>query len=163
MCEQDVQVGRKAPDFRLREASEKAFHLYGELRQGPLLLLFFPNDFGVVCSLEMKEIQSMLPSILSNGLRVVAVSRQSTYTHRQFKESLGLTFPVLADEEGEVSLRYAGLLDDGLLKGMTQRAVYIVDREGIIRYCWISHEMSVPPPFDDLEEAIRDFANSRIE
>ena len=163
MSEQDVQVGRKAPDFRLKEASENAFHLYGELSRGPLLLLFYPNDFGVVCSLEMKEIQAMLPSILSSGLKVVAVSRNSTYTHRQFKESLGLTFPVLADDEGEVSLIYAGLLEDGLLKGMTRRAVFIVDSEGMIRYCWISREMSTLPPFDELERAMIVFANSLTE
>ncbi|HXZ24241.1 MAG TPA: redoxin domain-containing protein [Methanomassiliicoccales archaeon] len=160
MSEQDIQVGRRAPDFRLREASEEAFHLYGELRQGPLLLLFYPNDFGVVCSLEMKEIESMLPSIISSGLRVVAVSRNSTYTHRQFKESLGLTFRLLADEEGEVSMRYAGLLADGLLKGMTRRAVFIVDSEGIIRYRWISREMAMLPPFDELSEAIKGLAGS---
>ena len=160
MSEQDIQVGRRAPDFRLREASEEAFHLYGELRQGPLLLLFYPNDFGIVCSLEMKEIESMLPFIISSGLRVVAVSRNSTYTHRQFKESLGLTFRLLADEEGEVSMRYAGLLADGLLKGMTRRAVFIVDSEGIIRYRWISREMAMLPPFDELSEAIKELAGS---
>ncbi len=160
VSEKDVQVGGTAPDFLLKEESEEAFHLYEELKNGPILLLFYPNDFGIVCSLEMKEIQSRMPSIESKGLRVVAVSRNSAYTHRQFKESLGLTFPLLADDKGEVSQRYAGLLHEGLMEGMTKRAVFIVDDGAVIRYCWVSNEMAIPPPFDALDTAIEGFARS---
>lgn len=154
MSEQDVQVGMRAPDFELFEASEERIRLYEELKRRPVLLLFYPSDFGIVCSLEMKTFTEMYTDIQNRGVSVLAVGRNSTYSHRQFKENLGIPFPLLSDLDGSVSNRYAGLLDIGVLDGMSRRAAFIIDRLGIVRYYWVSHYDGLLPPFDEIKERV---------
>ncbi|MCX6653296.1 MAG: redoxin domain-containing protein [Methanomassiliicoccales archaeon] len=153
----DLAAGMRAPDFRLSEASEEPFQLHEELKNNPVLLLFYPNDFGIICSLEMRTVHSMCSEISAKGIRVVGVSRNSPYTHRQWKENLGIPFRLLADEDGSVSRQYAGLLEDGLLKGLTRRAVFLVDRDARVQYLWVSHEEALPPPFEKIREAVSRF------
>jgi peroxiredoxin Q/BCP len=155
MSEEDVQVGMPAPDFRLPDASDKDFHLSAELAAGAVMLLFYPSDFGIVCSLEMRTFQGMRDEFEAKGVQVVGISRNSIMTHKQWKESMDLQMRLLSDEDGEVCTMYAGLQNFGLLKGFPRRAVLIVDRKGIIRYVWIATAEGLAPPFEEVRERIR--------
>ena len=150
VSEQDVQVGMMAPDFELPEASEVNVRLAEELKASPILLLFYPNDFGVICSLVMRTFMEHCPELRSHGIRVLGISRNSPYTHRAWKENLGLPFRLLSDQDGVVTMQYGGLQEEGLLAGMCRRAVFIIDRKGVIRYAWVSHQEGVPPPFGEV-------------
>lgn len=150
MAEKDVQVGMMAPDFELPSDEGWMFHLDDERRASPILLLFYPSDFGIVCSLEMKTFLEMNDELAAKGLRLVGISRNSVQTHRQWKESLGIPFLLLGDDDGQVCLRYAGLQESGLLKGMPRRSAFIVDRERVIRYAWVSHIEGMPPKFEEI-------------
>ena len=144
-----------APDFRLPDASDRDFHLSAELTAGAVMLLFYPIDFGTVCSLEMRTFQGMMDEFEAKDVQVVGISRNSIMTHKQWKESMDLEIRLLSDEDGMVCTMYAGLQSFGLLKGFPRRAVFIVDREGIIRYVWISTAEGLTPPFEEVRERIR--------
>ena len=155
MAEEDVRVGMPAPDFRLPDASDRDFHLSVELTTGAVMLLFYPIDFGIVCSLEMRTFQGMMDEFEAKDVKVVGISRNSIMTHKQWKESMDLKIRLLTDEDGRVCEMYAGLQSFGLLKDFPRRAVFIVDREGIIRYVWISTAEGLTPPFEEVRERIR--------
>ena len=148
-------MGMVAPDFELPEASEENIRLSDELRTNPVILLFYPNDFGVVCSLVMRTFMEHCPELRSQGIRVLGISRNSPYTHRAWKENLALPFRLLSDQDGTVSMKYGGLQEEGLLAGMCRRAVFIIDRRRVIRYAWVSHQEGIPPPFDDIFAALK--------
>ena len=155
MAEENVQIGMLAPDFRLPDASGGDFHLSAELATGAVMLLFYPSDFGIVCSLEMKTFQGMRDEFDAKGVQVVGISRNSIMTHKQWMESMDLQIRLLSDEDGRVCTMYAGLQSSGLLKGFPRRAVFIVDRRGIIRYVWISTAEGLTPPFEEVRGRIR--------
>jgi len=154
MAENDARIGMPAPDFQLPSSEDVPFHLSEELGKGPIMLLFYPNDFGIICSLEMRTFQEMGDEFKTKGVRVVGISRNSVFTHKQWKASMGVPFRLLSDPEGEVSTKYGGLQYSGLMKGMPHRAVFIIGRDGIIRYVWISSAEGVPPPFEEVREKV---------
>jgi peroxiredoxin len=155
MAEENVQIGMMAPDFKLPDASGGDFHLSAELVSGAVMLLFYPSDFGIVCSLEMRTFQGMQDEFNAKRVQVVGISRNSIMTHKQWTESMGLRIRLLSDEDGKVCTMYAGLQSSGLLKGFPRRAVFIVDKKSIIRYVWISMAEGLTPPFEEVRERIR--------
>lgn len=155
MAEKQVQLGMRAPDFRLPDTEGGHFHLKDELAKGPTMLLFYPSDFGIVCSLEMKTFQGMQDEFELKGMMVVGISRNSIMTHMQWRESMNIRIRLLSDEDGSVCDMYAGLQEFGLLKGHPRRAVFIVDRDGVTRYVWISRAEGLSPPFEEVREQAR--------
>lgn len=155
MTEKDVQLGMRAPDFALPDTEGGHFRLKEELVNGPAMLLFYPSDFGIVCSLEMRTFQGMYDEFALKRIVVVGISRNSIMTHLQWKESMDIKIRLLSDEDGSVCDMYAGLQEFGLLKGHPRRAVFIVDRDGVIRYVWISTVEGFTPPFEEVREQVR--------
>lgn len=119
------------------------------------MLLFYPSDFGIVCSLEMKTFQGMQDEFQLKGILVVGISRNSIMTHMQWRESMDIRIRLLSDEDGSVCDMYAGLQEFGLLKGHPRRAVFIVDQDGVTRYIWISRAEGLSPPFEEVREQVR--------
>jgi peroxiredoxin len=150
MAEIDVQIGMLAPDFTLPDTEDGHFHLKDELANGPKILLFYPTDFGIVCSLEMRTFQGMRDEFDSREIGIIGISRNSIITHKQWMESMRFHIRLLSDEAGSVCERYAGLQDSGLLKGHPRRAIFILDRVGIIRYVWIARAEGLTPPFEEV-------------
>lgn len=155
MAGNGARVGDVAPDFKLPGSDDSVFCLSEELRARPYMLLFYPSDFGMVCSLEMRAFMDMRQDLEAMGIEAVGISRNSVLTHKQWKESLGIGFRLLSDEDGAVCEMYAGLQDSGLLKGLPRRAVFIVDRRRSIRYAWVSKTEGLLPPFDEIGGSAR--------
>ena len=155
MVDNDEWVGLPAPDFTLPDTEDGLFHLKRELALGPKILLFYPSDFGIICSLEMRTFQGMLGELASKGIEVVGISRNSIMTHKQWSESMHFQIRLLSDDDGEVCMRYAGLQDSGLLIGHPRRSVFILGRDGIVRYAWISKAEGLSPPFEEVREKAR--------
>ncbi|MCU0860745.1 MAG: redoxin domain-containing protein [Methanomassiliicoccales archaeon] len=153
MAERDVGVGSMAPDFELQGTDDVPFRLSHQLSFGPVMLMFYPNDFGIVCSLQMREFKAM-EELKAKVLRPVGISRNSILTHKQWKESMAIPFLLLTDPEGEVCERYAGLQTSGLLKGMPRRSIFIIGRDGVVRYRWVSSAEGVPLPFEEIRSAV---------
>lgn len=150
MVKDDAWVGTRAPDFSLPDTQEGVFHLVDELTMGPKILLFYPNDFGIICSLEMRTFQGMRDELGSKGIEIVGISRNSIMTHKLWSASMRFQIRLLSDEDGEVCGKYAGLQESGLLKGHPRRSVFILDRGGIVRYAWVARAEGFSPPFEEV-------------
>jgi len=126
-----------------------------EWRKGPLILTFYPTDWGMVCSMQMKTFQSMISDLEKRGINIIAVSSISTSSHRSWKEQLGITFKVLSDEKGDVSKLYGVLVtDQSILHGRSNRAVFLIDGSGRVRYSWVAENIHYQPEYEELMKAV---------
>jgi peroxiredoxin Q/BCP len=122
-----LKPGAAAPDFTLPDADGIARRLSGLLRDGPLILYFYPADFTPGCTREACELRDLHARILATGLRVAGVSPQSPDSHRRFRELHALPFLLLSDEDKRV-IRAYGV--DGPLGFGVRRATYLVGTDG---------------------------------
>jgi peroxiredoxin len=146
-------VGDPAPEFELPEAYGGSVRLSELKAGGSAVLVFYNGDFGIICSVEMKQFQRMLNDFSAAGARVAGICTNSLMVHSAWKEHMGLDIPLLSDFDGKVSDSYGMLLGgQGYLNGRSRRSVFIVDREGVIRYIWICYDDSQAeePDYDEL-------------
>ncbi len=126
----DPKVGDPAPDFSLLGTGGATYRLADE-RGHPVVLIFYPGDDTPVCTLQLKAYNEDLVQFTDLGATLWAISPQSVESHDGFREKHGFGFPLLADPD-KATFREYGCL--GPL-GFPRRSVFVLDREGIVRYC----------------------------
>ena len=124
-----TNVGDAAPDFALPDTDNKPWRL-SEHRDKVVALVFYPKDETPVCTKQMCSMRDNWSDYEASGAEVVAISVGTVAQHKQFAEHYNLPQTLLADEDGEVSK----LLNVKSLFGGSQRAVIVVDKQGVIRY-----------------------------
>ena len=131
-----LPAGPQAPDFTLQSAPEKSTSLT-DFRGQPLIIAFYPADWSPVCSDQMALYNQVLPEFQRYGAAIVGISVDSAWCHRAFAADRKLRFPLLADFEpkGEVARRY-GVYDHP--EGTSERALFVVDGDGVIRWSYVS-------------------------
>ena len=148
-------LGETAPDFQLPDASDEPFILSHELEKGPIILVFYPADFGVVCSIEMREFKEMREEFERRGYRVVWINTDSTESHRRWRVKMGIPFQMVSDPLGEVSRLYGIFLEeDGMLKNFSNRSVFVIGGDGCIIYKWVADRPAISPDLKDIISAI---------
>jgi len=141
-----LTVGDKFPEFNLKatvsiESLEKAFFpITNHTYKGKWLLVFFyPKDFTFVCPTEIKGFGDLNSQFADRDTQVLAASTDSEFVHlawRKDKEELrNLPFPMLADIKRELSSAL-GILDPEA--GVAQRATFIVDPQGVVRFVYVT-------------------------
>ncbi len=146
-----LKVGDAAPDFELPATGDRKIKLSDFLDQKNVVLAFYPFDWSPVCSLQLPGLQDKLADFRSLNTEVLGVSVDSRHSHRAFAEHLGLEFPLLSDFERKAALAY-GVLREG---GFAERALFVVDKQGVIRYAHVNPIGEVPdngPVFQTLRE-----------
>lgn len=138
-------VGQKFPSFNLKATvSSDIKSAFTEISNATykskwLVVFFWPKDFTFVCPTEIAEFGKLNKDFSDRDAQVLGASTDSEFVHlawRQHKEELSaLPFPMLADVKRELSTAL-GVLDPQ--EGVAQRATYIVDPEGIIRFAMIT-------------------------
>jgi peroxiredoxin len=91
-----------------------------------------------------------------HGAQIIAISVDSIYAQRAFSDRLGgLPFPLLPDFNREVFPAYSGFYDNlAAMKGVGRRAVYVVDKRGVIRYKWIAEAPGQQPDYEALKKVV---------
>jgi len=121
---------------------------------GNVVLAFYPGAFTSMCKKEMCTFRDALSSLEALDAQVVGVSVNDPFSNKAFHEMNMLNFPLLCDYNREVVKMYGVFHEDFAgLKGYTaaKRAVFILDREGVIRYRWISENPGVEPDYAEVE------------
>jgi peroxiredoxin len=128
--------GTKAPDFALPDASGQLVRLE-DLRGQSLVVVFYPLDWSPGCSQQLDLYQHELDEFARRGAQVVGISVDSVYSHGAWAAVRGLGFPLLADfnPKGGVARKYRVYRED---LGFTDRALYLIDGDGVIRYSHVS-------------------------
>jgi peroxiredoxin len=150
--ESKIKVGDKAPDFTLNGTDLKPKRLSDFLTR-TVVLAFFPGAFTSVCTREMCTFRDSLARLNNLKAQVVGVSVNDPFSNKAFAEKNLLTFPLLCDYNRDVTKLYGiELLDFAGLKGYTaaKRSVFIIDKNGVVRYVWISDNPGIEPNYEEI-------------
>ena len=125
-----------APEFSLASSSGKTVSLQ-DYRGQPVILAFYPADWSPVCSDQMVLYNDVLPLFEEHKAQLLGISVDSVWSHIAFSEARNLSFPLLSDFEpkGAVSRAY-GVYDSK--EGTSQRALFVLDSSGVIRWSYVS-------------------------
>ncbi len=140
-----LSVGKKFPDFNLKavvnnDVKTGFTEINNQTYKGKWLVVFFyPKDFTFVCPTEIKGFHELNSQFKDRDAQILAASTDSEFVHlawRQHEKDLNnLAFPMLADIKRELSTAL-GILDEN--EGVAQRATFIVDPDGIIRFVYVT-------------------------
>ena len=124
--------GDPAPDFTLEGVPPAPGGRYrlGDQRGRVVVLAFYPGDFTPVCTRQLQNYEEQRRRVDDSKAVLWAISTDSMEKHERMAKAYALTFPLLADEGGEVATRY-GVRS---LLGSARRSIFLIDGEGIIRY-----------------------------
>ncbi len=147
-----VKVGDVAPDFTLRTGNREEWHLADFRGKKNVVLAFVPFAFSGVCSTQLPSYEAELERFKDVDTEVVSISMDSGYALNAWAKSMGTSFPLLSDfyPQGKVVDLY-GLRHQ---VGMSNRALIVIDTEGVIRYIEVLDSPSDMPDNEDLFEAL---------
>jgi len=150
--------GTEAPEFTLHSTPDQAVSLR-DFRGRPVILAFYPADWSPVCGDQMALYNEILPEFQRYRAELLGISVDGAWCHLAFAQHRRLHFPLLADFEpkGAVARRY-GVYRDG--DGTTERALFVIDGGGIVRWSYVS-PIGVNPGADGILRALESLATER--
>lgn len=135
-----ITIGKSAPNFENVTAYHKGAFTKVSLSDYAgkwLVFFFYPRDFTFICPTELKGFAKHKEELAKLGAEVLSASTDSEHSHKAwFERDLPqVDYPILADTTQHVSKDY-GILDEN--DGSSQRGLFIIDPEGIVRYVVVS-------------------------
>lgn len=143
-------VGEPAPDFTLPGTGGRDYTL-SDYRGRPVVLVFYPGDDTPVCTKQLNSYNDDLGAFDEVGAQVLAISPQDVASHERFATKYGFRFPLLADVGKVVAAAYGTL---GPM-GFPRRSVFVIDREGVLRWSHRSIAGLSFRPVDEITTAVR--------
>ncbi len=125
-----LNTDERAPEFTLPDQDGHDVSLSGLIKDGPVILYFYPADFTPGCTREACSIRDLHRELTQAGIRVAGISPQSPESHQRFREKHNLPFTLLSDETKEV-IKMFGV--DGPLGFWVQRVTFLIDQNRMIR------------------------------
>lgn len=146
-----LKAGTQAPDFELHVTPDQTISL-SELKGKPVILAFYPADWSPVCSDEMALFNEVLPEFKKHKADLLGISVDGYWCHAAFAEHRHLHFPLLSDFEpkGEVAKKYGAYRNK---EGVCERALFVIDPNGIIAWSYLS-PVGENPGADGILEAL---------
>jgi len=146
-----LSVGTAAPDFELNSTPDQKLAL-SDLKGKKVILAFYPADFSPVCGDQMTLYNETLRFFKKHNAELLGISVDSKWCHLAFSQSRNFHFPLLSDFEpkGKISKMY-GAYDER--EGESQRALFVIDEEGIIRWSYLS-PVGINPGAEGILEAL---------
>ena len=143
--------GTEAPEFRLPSTPDQTVSL-SEFRGQPLILAFNPEDCSPVCSDQLALYQELLPEFQKFNAELLGISVDGIWSHIAFAKDRNLHFPLLADFEpkGDVARTYQVYR---ATDGTSERALYLIDADGIVRWSYVS-PVGINPGADGILRAL---------
>ena len=136
-------VGDQLPEFQLKAVvpGSKDFKdiSHESYKEKWIVLFFYPKDFTFVCPTELKGFSDMNKDFEDREAQILTASVDSEYVHLAWRDSdsdlKNLQIPMLSDIKRELSASL-GILD--INEGVSQRATFIIDPDGVIRFVYVT-------------------------
>ncbi len=151
-----VEIGKKAPNFKLYDTDRKERSL-SEFSGKKVVLAFYPGAFTGVCTKEMCSFRDSMSKFNNVNAQVIGVSVDPPFSNKAFADQNKLNFPVLSDYNRQAVKAYDAYHENFLgLGGYTaaKRAVFVIDKDGVVRYRWVSDNPGVEPNYDEVLKAV---------
>lgn len=154
-----IQTGQQAPDFNLRDTEKQEVKL-SDYKGKNVVLLFFPLAFTGVCTAELCSVRDNMNAYSGLNAEVLAISVDSPFTLGKFKAEQGYNFPLLSDFNKEVSTAYGSIYEHFVMdmKGVSKRAAFVIDKEGVVQYAEVLEDAGKVPDFDAIQQTLRQMA-----
>jgi peroxiredoxin len=154
-----LKLGDRAHNFTLFDTERKERTLK-EFLGKKTVLAFFPGAFTGVCTKELCTFRDSLSNFNKLDAQVVAISVDSPFVNKAFAEANKLTFPLLSDYSRSTIKQYCGIHED--FAGLTsytasKRAVFVLGKDRVVRYTWISEDPAAEPPYADIDKILGSF------
>ena len=152
-----ADVGAQAPDFTIPNQDLQPVTLKDELNaNSAVVLAFFPAAFSSVCTTELCTFRDQLGGLSNlSKAKILGISVDTPFALRAFAKDQKLTFPLLSDFNKEVIASYGVTNPDMIgLKGIAKRAVFVIGRDGVIRYKEVLDDARNEPNYQKLNEAL---------
>ena len=145
-----ITAGTAAPEFTLHSTPDQTVSL-SEFRGNPVILAFYPADWSPVCGDQMALYNELIPEFRKHHAELLGISVDGPWCHSAFAKERNFHFPLLSDFEpkGAVSKLYGALRPEGF----SERALFVIDKDGIVRWSYCS-PVGVNPGADGIVEAL---------
>jgi len=155
-----LAVGTKAPDFTLSSKTADGpvqIKLSDNFGKKNTLLLFFPMAFTGTCTTEMCGVSIDLGAYGTLNAAVYGISGDNPFAQEAWAQKEKIGVPLLSDYEHKVAQAYDVAYDSFLpnlnlgMGGVPKRAVFIIDRNGVIQYAECDDDARALPNFDKVK------------
>ena len=146
-----LPAGAPAPEFSLHTTPDQRVSL-SDFRGRPVILAFYPADWSPVCGDQMGLYNELLEEFARFDAEMLGISVDGAWCHTAFAHERKLRFPLLADFEpkGQVARMYGAYREQD---GTSERALFVIDGEGVIRWSYRS-PVGVNPGADGILRAL---------
>jgi peroxiredoxin len=149
-----VDVGSPAPEFTLMNQDRQPVTM-SQQKGHPVVLAFFPAAFSSVCEKELCTFRDSMARLNKANAQVLGISTDTFFALKAFQDAQKLNFSLLSDYNKEVIRRYGVFNEDMIgLKGIAKRAVFVVDRDGIVRHREVLEDARNEPDYGKVFEAL---------
>jgi glutaredoxin-dependent peroxiredoxin len=150
-----VDVGAKAPDFTLPNQDRENVTLSEQLKNGPAVLVFFPAAFSSVCQQEMCTFRDSMAELGKSSAKVLGISTDTFFAQKAWADQQKLNFPLLSDFNKDVIRTYGVVNPDMIgLKDIAKRAVFVIDKTGVVRHREILDDARNEPDYGKVRQAL---------
>jgi peroxiredoxin len=129
-----------------------------EMRGRPTVVAFFPGAFTGACQKEMCAFRDGLARFSALNAQVVGISVDQPWTLKVFADQNQLNFPLLSDFNRNAvkafdvqDMNWGG----GLLPGVAMRSVFVLDKDGVVRFVWVAPTQGTEPDYTAVEAAVQ--------
>lgn len=157
-----IKSGDKAPEFTLKSKNvtgEVKDYSLSDFKGKNVVLLFFPQAFTGVCTDEMCSVSNGLSSYSDLNAEVLGISVDSVFTQEAWAKANNITIPLLSDFNKKVINSYNTSYPDGGfvfdMNGVSKRAAFVIDKDGIVRYSEVLENAGDLPDFDKVKETLK--------
>ncbi|TDB64504.1 redoxin domain-containing protein [Arundinibacter roseus] len=149
------KIGEKAPEFSLFNSEKKLVNLT-DFAGKNLIIHFFPMAFTGVCTTQLCTLRDDIESYKNMNAEVVAISVDSPFALAKFKEQENYSFDLLSDFNKSTSESYGAIYEEFVfgLKGVSKRAAFVVDKEGVVQYAEVLDNAGELPNFGKIKETL---------
>ena len=149
-----VDVGSTAPDFTLTNQDRQPVALSAQ-RGKPVVLAFFPAAFSSVCAKELCTFRDSIARLGQADAQVYGISVDTFFTLKAFHDHEKLSFPLLSDFNKQAIRDYGVFNEDMIgLKGIAKRAVFVIDKNGVVRHREVLEDARNEPDYDRVFAAL---------
>ena len=148
------KVGQPAPDFKLPYATQEAIHMkpdeqmsLASQRGKNVILAFYPADWSSGCTAEVCTLRDTFAELSKLNATVLGISGDYVFSHQEWAKYHKLQFPLLSDHDHSVAKTYDSYMEG---VGFNKRTVYLIDKEGVVRYVNLAFKAGDKKDYDAL-------------
>jgi peroxiredoxin len=154
-----LQSGVRAPEFTLASTPDQKVSL-SEFRGRPVVLVFYPADWSPVCGDQLALYNELHDEFAQHDAELLGISVDGSWCHLAFAQQRKYRMALLSDFEPKgATARAYGVYREK--DGVTERALFVIDKDGIVRWSYVS-PLGVNPGADGILRALESLSQAKI-